>query len=423
MNDLRTRLALLGPGLLWAGTAIGVSHLVQSTRAGAGFGMGLLWLVLAANFFKYPAFEAGPRYTAATGLSLLEGYRRRGIGVLFVFIGLSFSTMFTVVAAVTIVTAGMASALVTDAVPAWGWAGILLLSATGLLAVGQYKALETFMKAMMLLLTVSTVMCALLLIPQADWGAMSWTPTSPPLTASNMVLLAALAGWMPSAIDTSVWSSLWSLEKAHAEGRPVDPAETAFDFNVGYMGTTVLATLFVFMGAVVLFGSGTEIPNSGGAFATMLVNVYTDALGSWVRPIILVAAFSTMLSTTIACADGFPRAVEGAMQRIGAAEQPGTPPQQQGRIYWALLLVEIAVAWVIIYSFTGQLKSLVDLATGLTGVTGFAFAVLNYVVVSAPEVPAAHRPSRAYRAWHLSGMVFLFIMAGMYVIGRFELVP
>ena len=41
----------LGPGLLWAGAAIGVSHLVQSTRAGAGFGFALVWVVVLANVF------------------------------------------------------------------------------------------------------------------------------------------------------------------------------------------------------------------------------------------------------------------------------------------------------------------------------------------------------------------------------------
>ena len=34
----------LGPGLLMAGAAVGVSHLVQSTRAGAVYGFGLLGL-------------------------------------------------------------------------------------------------------------------------------------------------------------------------------------------------------------------------------------------------------------------------------------------------------------------------------------------------------------------------------------------
>ena len=36
------KLKNLGPGLLFAGAAIGVSHLVQSTRAGADFGLGLI---------------------------------------------------------------------------------------------------------------------------------------------------------------------------------------------------------------------------------------------------------------------------------------------------------------------------------------------------------------------------------------------
>ncbi len=37
---MKKLLQSLGPGLLFAGAAIGVSHLVQSTRAGADFGFG-----------------------------------------------------------------------------------------------------------------------------------------------------------------------------------------------------------------------------------------------------------------------------------------------------------------------------------------------------------------------------------------------
>ena len=49
----------LGPGLLFAGAAIGVSHLVQSTRAGADFGFGLIWALALSNLFKYPFFYLG----------------------------------------------------------------------------------------------------------------------------------------------------------------------------------------------------------------------------------------------------------------------------------------------------------------------------------------------------------------------------
>ena len=57
-NGVRQRwVQILGPGILFASACIGVSYLVQSTRAGALAGFGLLWAVLAANAAKYPFFN------------------------------------------------------------------------------------------------------------------------------------------------------------------------------------------------------------------------------------------------------------------------------------------------------------------------------------------------------------------------------
>jgi len=100
-----TKLKNFGPGLLFAGAAIGVSHLVQSTRAGADFGLGIIWALLLVNLFKYPFFQFGPRYATATGESLLEGYLKLGKGVLTVYFIISLATIFTIQTAVTIVTA------------------------------------------------------------------------------------------------------------------------------------------------------------------------------------------------------------------------------------------------------------------------------------------------------------------------------
>ena len=107
MNNIKK----LGPGLLFAGAAIGVSHLVQSTRAGADFGWGLIWALILVNLFKYPFFQFGPRYALATGESLLDGYKKLGKSYLWVYFFLNLATMFTIQTAVTIVTAGLASNL------------------------------------------------------------------------------------------------------------------------------------------------------------------------------------------------------------------------------------------------------------------------------------------------------------------------
>jgi Mn2+/Fe2+ NRAMP family transporter len=99
----------LGPGLLFAGAAIGVSHLVQSTGAGASYGFGLLWALLLIHLIKYPFFQFGPRYAAATGKSLLDAYLKLGKGVLWFYFMLNLLSMFTIQAAVTVVTASLAS--------------------------------------------------------------------------------------------------------------------------------------------------------------------------------------------------------------------------------------------------------------------------------------------------------------------------
>ncbi len=47
---------IFGPGILMATAAIGGSHLVSSTQAGALFGWSLAIFILLINFFKYPFF-------------------------------------------------------------------------------------------------------------------------------------------------------------------------------------------------------------------------------------------------------------------------------------------------------------------------------------------------------------------------------
>lgn len=411
----------LGPGLIWAGTAIGVSHLVQATTAGARFSMALLWLVVLANIFKYPGFEAGPRYAAATGRSLLEGYRRLGTWALVLFLVLTVSTMFTVIAAVTIVTSGMAASMVSSAVPVPVYAGGLLLLAAGLLAVGRYRLLDWLMKAMMLLLTVSTLTALALLIPALDLSQLVFQPLVPDVEAGTLIFMCALAGWMPSALDIAVWQSLWSLEKARTQGRTLSVAGSFFDFNVGYIGTAILACAFVLLGAGVLYGNVETLPDSPPAFARLLVDMYAGALdgaspglGAYARPVILVAAFATMLSTTITVVDGFPRAIEGALARFRGPEGEATP---RTWVYWATLVVCVVGAMLIIVALASQLRLLVTIATVLTGLTGALFGVLNLLVIRQPEVPEEHRPSVPYTLFHVGGIVFMAAMGVLLVVG------
>ncbi len=393
----------LGPGLLWAGTAVGVSHLVQSTRAGAGYGMTLLWVVLLALITKYPAYEAGPRYTAATGRSLLEGYRRLGTWAIWLFLAMTLATMAIVEAAVTIVTAGMASALLTatplglgslpllgEIAPATEWSALLLLGCVAVLWVGRFGLLENLMKVMVLVLTVSTVAAVAVILPVVDPARLTLWPPLPELNAVNVGFLVALIGWMPAPFDTAVWHSQWTVAKARDEGEALEWSSARLDFHVGYLGTAVLAVCFITLGAAVLHDSGNEIPASASAFAALLVDVYAQALGDWSRPVILVAAFTTMISTTLTVTDGFPRALAGAIACLRGPEQPAGDVDPT--TYRVALVLLVFGGLAIVHSFTANLKALVDFATTVSFVITPVLAVMNLAAVTSDDVPEAMRP-------------------------------
>ena len=245
-NVKKTFLQSLGPGLLFAGAAIGVSHLVQSTKAGAEFGFGLLWALLLVHLFKYPFFQFGPRYAAATGETLLEGYQKLGKGVLVAYYLLNFATMFTIQAAVTIVTAGLASQLFGITGDLVIWSTILLLIGITLLVIGRYKLLDNLMKYIILILTVSTIIAVIVAIFSTK-NAFDMTQILPSGTVEITFLIAFL-GWMPAPLDVAVWHSIWSTEKNKSQN--TTPKEAILDFNIGYLGTLFLGVCFVLLGRI-----------------------------------------------------------------------------------------------------------------------------------------------------------------------------
>lgn len=84
----------------------------------------------------------------------------------------------------------------------------------------------------------------------------------------------------PAPLDLSVWHSIWALQKREEETTEVlSKKAVLFDFNVGYIGTTVLALFFMALGALVIYDSGTTLSPKAASFAQQLIQLYTDTLG------------------------------------------------------------------------------------------------------------------------------------------------
>lgn len=387
---------LLGPGLLFAGASIGVSHLVLSTRAGADFGFGLFWALFLVHLFKYPFFQYGPRYATAAGESLLDGYLKLGKGVLIIYFILNLVTMFTIQAAVTIVTAGLAINLFGLTDDAITWSVIITVIGLIILLVGRYKLLDNMMKIIVLVLTITTITAVLVAVFNTK-KTFSFSQIMPQGTLEIGFLIAFL-GWMPAPLDASIWHSLWAIEKKK-DLVEFNTKKSILDFNIGYFGTIILGICFISLGALVMFDSGENFSGSAGLFAQQLIGLYTDNIGESMYLIIGIAAFTTMFSTTLTTLDASPRAMSKTVELL--------TNKINKKVYW-FWIVFLSVGTILILKyFMSEMGLLIKIATILSFLTAPFYAIINFILISGKHTPKKWRPSLGMKILSYLGILFL----------------
>ena len=290
-----SKFSALGPGIVMASAAVGGSHIIASTQAGAIYGWELVSIVILANLFKYPFFRFGVQYTLDTGNTLLEGYRQKGKFYLWLFLALNIFATVINTAAVGLLTAAILTFVIPIPLP---------MPVLSLLVIG--------------VTTVSAVVIAFMRngmqgVAPADFVAPS------PWELSKLAFLVALMGWMPAPIEISAINSMWVVAKRRLT--KVSYQDGLFDFNVGYIGTAILAVVFLALGALVQFGSPETVEMVGGKYIAQLINMYASTIGEWARLLIAVIAFMCMFGTTITVIDGYSRTnVESLRLLLGKHE-------------------------------------------------------------------------------------------------------
>lgn len=411
---------ILGPGILLAATSIGASHLVLSPQAGARFGYRLLWLVLAAHLFKYPAFECGPRYAAATGHHLLQGYLRLGGPrgwALWLFLISTVAQGIGVLAGVVSVT-GAVLASWSGWLDGTCWSLLVIAVVVFLLLAGGFGWLDNINKVMMATLAVSTLLAFLPVCPGPDKLAHLVIPSLP---EGSILLVAAILGWMPTGIDVSVWHSFWTLEKLHwlesgrrAVGRhhPAIRLRAALiDMRTGYALSLLTGIMFVCMGAAHLAGRASEL--RGVEFANALSTAYTNVMGDWMRQLFMLTAFFAMFSTSYTVIDGFSRSFAEALGTLFA--RYGSPSARR-RHYLGFVAGSSLLAALTI-RFVGNPVTLVTAVALLSLAVAPLLYALNLHCTSHHITDPALRPRRLtmWLGWVGVGLMLLALGLTFYL--------
>ncbi len=393
----RSRLDAIGPGILMASAAVGGSHIVASTQAGAIYGWQLASIIILVNLFKYPFFRFGAQYTLETGKSLLEGYQEKSPLYLWAFFLLNLFATVVNIAGVALITAAILSFMIPGVsmnVLAAVVLGVTLLVLVG----GKYSALDGASKLIMIALTASTVTAVAI---AAFNGGAQHAPdfiAPSPWNMASLAFIIALMGWMPAPIEFSAINSLWVAVKRKLDH--VSYKDGLFDFNVGFIGSAVLAVVFLSLGALVQFGTGEEVKMAGPAYIAQLIDMYARTIGEWSRWLVAFIAFACMFGTTLTAVDGYSRANTEAFRLL---------KKEDGYSLRALnvwILCGCIAGMIVILFFKGSLAPMLKFAMITAFLTTPVFAWLNLALARGGR----HK---------IHGALMLFSWLGLLYLGGF----
>lgn len=400
----QSKIKALGPGILMASAAVGGSHIVSSAQAGAMYGWSLLLLVILANLFKYPFFRFGAEYTLETGKNLVEGYAEKGKVYLGIFFILNVFSALVNTAAVGILCAAIVASAFPNALglSITQWSLILIVLIWAMLLFGGYKFLDGLAKWIMSALTLATVLAVIVaIIEHPEYGADFVEKTPWQMTA--LPFIVSLMGWMPAPIEISAINSLWTAEK----GKTVDISikDGIFDFNVGFIGTAILAVFFVALGALIQYPTGQEVQAAGAAYIQQFVGMYASVLGDWSRFLITFIAFLCIFGTVITVIDGYSRVNAESLRLLFKKKEIS---QKELNVWMTATSI---IGGIIIYFFQGSVAPMLRFAMIASFLTTPFFALLNYLLVTGENKNLA----KWLKALSILGLIFLFGFAFFFI--------
>lgn len=404
-SNWRTKLKALGPGILMASAAVGGSHIVSSTQAGAIYGWQLALVILLINIFKYPFFRFGSQYTMENDKSLIEGYAEKGKGWLAIFFILNIFSAIVNTAGVGILCAAILYNIFPNGfgLSISQLTTIIIVIIWAMLLIGGYKFLDSLAKWVMTALTIATVVAVVIaLFKHREYAPDFEAPT--PWRMAALPFIVSLMGWMPCPIEISAINSMWSIEKRKQV--KMSEADAIFDFNTGYIGTAILALIFCALGALIQFGSGEEVQSASAAYIAQFVNMYASVLGEWSRFLITLIAFLCIFGTVITVIDGYSRANNEALRLLLDKKEAS----QKALYGWMTLTAVIGL--VIVYLFAGNVATMLRFAMIASFITTPFFAYLNYSLVNNKE----HQVKPWLKRLSIIGLVYLFGFALFFII-------
>lgn len=329
----------IGPGLILAGAIVGTGELIATTNLGARVGFTLLWLVIVSCLIKvFVQVELG-RYAISSGETSIVSFSRLpgpGMALVWWYTLMILATQFQLGAMTGSI--GQSFHMTLPGVSVWlgnhlpgsvgayilakpeiPWAMLTTIGTILLLSGGSYRLVEWGTTLMVVMFTIVSVACVVLL-PFAnhpiDWSAAA-EGLKFKLPTDQQFILAAFAMFGITGVGASelVAYPYWCIEKGYArKAGPRDATPSWAQRARGWMRVmyidswvsmliyTLSTIAFYILGAAVLHQRvGEGLPENVKDMLNALAMMYEPIMGkSGSLVFIVIGAFAVLYSTLFA---------------------------------------------------------------------------------------------------------------------------
>jgi len=281
----------VGPGIVVAATGVGAGDLIAAAKAGATWGLPLLWAAVLGAILKYVLAEGIARWQLATNTTLLEGWSRflgRPLRILF----LLYLLVWTIVVAAALMSAcGLVAHALFPQLPLEAWAIVHAMLALAFVWYGGYQGFETIMKVVIGVMFVAILGSALWNRPDPFAVLQGLVPQIP---SGSLLLVLGVIGGVGGTL-TLLSYNYWMLEKGwnHPRWRTV----VRFDLGVGYLLTGIFGAAVILLAGQVLHPAG--IPIEGNRGVLNMAALLGNQFGRWGEIVFLVGFWGAVASSLL----------------------------------------------------------------------------------------------------------------------------
>lgn len=196
MRRLKDVLACLGPGIFAIGYTIGTGSITSMAKAGADYGLGLLWVLALSCLFSGVLMEAYGRMAAVTGETSLRAVcNHLPCGKVFAWLVFAGVVMgqYTCLGGILTLSSGAISEMTGGRIPPFAIAAAISVAMYALLMIGRYSAFEKVLAFFVGVMTLTFLASVFVTMPDAATVAKAAKPILP-TDGKSLLMLAAFVG-------------------------------------------------------------------------------------------------------------------------------------------------------------------------------------------------------------------------------------